>query len=187
MEAFLQSRSVLSGEEDRCIEPSIANHNFRALLVSMHNYKVWMQSREYSEASELDRFFEELSDGDEAERFIYVDLPTYLGRKNGYMEPRETKQAFRSLVQEGINELAAEQSGLGKYALLVGGRPAADAAFGKAYPKRILGLGIAQSGLELVYGSRILRSAWRWDSTFRYFRLGNHWFCYDLVLSCLWC
>ena len=68
--AFLASGAVSSeAGEDHCIEPSIANHNFRALLAGMHNYKVWMQSDEYSAAAELDRFFNELSTGEPPERF----------------------------------------------------------------------------------------------------------------------
>lgn len=172
MSAFLQS-GALSSEtgEDPCIEPSIANHNFRALLAGMHNYKVWMQSDQYAEAEELDRFFEELSEGEPTERLIYVDLATYLGHDDGYLDPREVKQAFRSLVQESIVQIAVEQKGMGEYALKLGGRALADAEFGREYPKRIVGLGVAQNGLEGVYGRRLGGRPWRWDSTFRFFNL----------------
>jgi hypothetical protein len=174
VEAFLKSRAVLDpAVEDRCLEPAIANHNFRALLAAMHNYKVWLQSDRYTEGAELDRFFEELGGGEQTERFIYVDLPTHLQRSDGYMTALGAKQAFRSLMQQGIEQLAEQQGRIGRYALLLGGRPAADAAFGKAYPKQIVGVGIAQNGFEVVYGLRILRSPWRWDTTFRFFNLGR--------------
>jgi hypothetical protein len=170
--AFLQSGAVSSeAGEDRCIEPSIANHNFRALLTGMHNYKVWMQSDQYSEAEELDRFFEELSEGERTERFIYVDLPTHLGHDDGYMDSGEVKRAFRSLVQESIVRIALEQEAMGEYALKLGGRAAADVAFGRDYPKHIVGVGVAQNGLEGVYGRRLGGQPWRWDSTFRFFNL----------------
>jgi len=170
--AFLASGAVSSeAGEDRCVEPSIANHNFRALLAGMHNYKVWMQSDEYSAADGLDRFFDELSSGDPSERFIYVDLPTYLQRDEGYLDTIEVKQAFRSLIQTSIDQLASEQEGLSEYALLLGGRAVADTAFEKEYPKQIFGVGIAQNGVELVYGRRVARTPWRWDSTFRFFNL----------------
>ena len=179
--AFLASGAVSSAAaEDRCIEPSIANHNFRALLAGMHNYKVWMQSDEYSAADELDRFFGELSTGEPTERFIYVDLPTYLERDEGYMDTLEVKQAFRELMQTSLDQLASEQEGMSEYALLLGGRAIADTAFGKEYPKQIFGVGIAQNGLELVYGRRIARTPWRWDTTFRFFNLQQQNYDIDL-------
>jgi predicted acylesterase/phospholipase RssA len=179
--AFLESGAVSrEAAEDRCVEPSIANHNFRALLAGMHNYKVWMQSDEYSEADALDHFIDELSTGEQTERFIYVDLPTHLRRHEGYLDAREVKEGFRSLMQTGIDQLAGEQEGMSQYAFLLGGRPAADIALGKDYPKRILGLGVAQNGVELVYGRRLARSAWRWDSTFRFFNLQSEDFAPDL-------
>jgi hypothetical protein len=170
--AFLKSGAISSEEgEDSCIEPSIANHNFRALLASMHNYKIWMQSERYSDGEGLDRFFAELSEGAASERFIYVDLPTYLERNDGYMDAKEVKQAFRSLVQDSLDRLATEQEGMVEYAIKLGGRAAADAAYGREYPKHIIGLGIAQNGFEGVYGRRLGNRPWRWDSTLRFFNL----------------
>ncbi|MBW2540672.1 MAG: patatin-like phospholipase family protein [Deltaproteobacteria bacterium] len=170
--AYLASGAISSAAGgDRCIEPSIANHNFRALLVSMHNYKVWLQSDQFSEGERLDRFFAELSEGVRAEQFIYVDLPTHLKRNVGYMNATEVKQAFRSLLQEGIIRLAEEQEGTDEYALKLAGRAAADGAYGKQYPKHIIGLGVAQNGFEAVYGRRLGSRPWRWDSTFRFFNL----------------
>jgi hypothetical protein len=167
--AFLESGAVSSeAGEDACIAPSIANHNFRALLASMHNYKVWMQSEQYSEADQLDRFFDELSEGAPSERFIYVDLPTHLESDDGYLGAAEVKQAFRSLVQESIGRLAAEQEGMNQYSLKLGGRAAADAAYGREYPKHILGLGgvgndrlqLGKSGTRcLPHGSEVLPGA----------------------------
>ena len=179
--AFLASGAVSSAAaEDRCIEPSIANHNFRALLAGMHNYKVWMQSDEYSTADELDRFFSELSTGEPTERFIYVDLSTYLERNEGYMDKLEVKQAFRELMQTSLDQLASKQEGMSEYALLLGGRAIADTAFGKEYPKQIFGVGVAQNGLELLYGRRIARTPWRWDTTFRFFNLQQQNYDVDL-------
>jgi len=170
--AYLESGAISSAAGgDSCIEPSIANHNFRALLVSMHNYKVWLQSDQFSESERLDRFFAELSEGAQAEQFIYIDLPTHLKRNVGYMNSTEVKQAFRSLLQEGIVRLAEEQEGTDEYALKLAGRAAADGAYGKQYPKHIIGLGVAQAGFEAVYGRRLGSRPWRWDSTFRYFNL----------------
>jgi hypothetical protein len=167
---FLESRAILrEGYSDRCMEPSIANHNFRALLAAMHNYKVWAQSDEYSESDQLDRFFDELSKGKLTERFIYLDTPTYLKKNRGYLSTREAKRAFRSLVQTGIERLASEQEDISEYALVLGGRLVADIALGKEYPERIVGLGVAQNGVELVFGQRLFRTAWRWDSTGRVF------------------
>lgn len=168
--AFLESGAISSDAgEDRCIEPSIANHNFRALLASMHNYKVWLQSNQFSEAKRLDQFFAELSDGPQTERFIYVDLPTHLELNDGYLDSTQAKRAFRSLVQESIERLAEEQEGTDKYALKLGGRAVADAAYGKQYPKHIIGLGVVQNGIEAVYGRRLGGRPWRWDSAFRVF------------------
>jgi predicted acylesterase/phospholipase RssA len=170
--AFLESGAVLrAGEEDACVEPSIANHNFRALLAAMHNFKVWTQSSRYAAIREFDRFFEELSRGDASERFIYVDLPTYLEEYDGYMDAREVKRAFRTLIGEGVDRIASEQGGFGRYVIQMGGRASADTAFGRAYAKRMLGLAMAQSGLELTYGRRLPRPTWRWDTTFRLFNL----------------
>ena len=170
--AFLKSGKLSSeGEPDRCVEPSIANHNFRALLVSMHNYKVWMQSDQYSEAKALDRFFAELSEGADAERFIYVDLPTHMESDDGYLDAKVAKQAFRSLVQESLDLLATEQEGVGEIALKLGGRAVADAAYGRDFPRHIIGLGVAQNGIEGVYGRRLGSRPWRWDSTFRFFNI----------------
>ncbi len=170
--AFLASGAVTNEEgPDSCFAPAIANHNFRALLAAMHNYKVWMQSDQYSAGGQLDRFFEELSSGEPTERFIYIDLPTYLERDEGYLEMVEVRQAFRQLIQTSLDQLAAEQPGMSEYALLLGGRAVADISFGKEYPKQIVGLGIANSGLEVVYGRRLGRSPWRWDSAFRIFNL----------------
>ncbi len=168
--AYLESGAISSAAGgDRCVEPSIANHNFRALLVSMHNYKVWLQSDQFSETDRLDRFFAELSEGVQSEQFIYVDLPTHLKRNVGYLDAKEVKQAFRSLLQEGIVRLAEEQEGTDEYALKLAGRAAADGAYGKQYPKHIFGLGVAQSGFEAVYGRRLGSRPWRWDTTFRVF------------------
>ena len=47
-------------------------------------------------------------------------------------------------------------------------------------PKWILGVGIAQAGVELVYGRRVARTPWRWDSTFRFFNLQQQDFDVDL-------
>jgi len=170
--AFLESGAIASeAGEESCIEPAIANHNFRALLASMHNYKVWQQSDQFSEDERLDRFFSELSEGPRSERFIYVDLPTHLELDGGYLDSREAKLAFRALVQEGIDRLADEQEGSDKYALKLGGRALADAAYGRQYPKHILGVGVVQTGLEAVYGRRLGSRPWRWDTTFRFFDL----------------
>jgi len=171
---FLESGAVSSEtEEDACVEPSIANHNFRALLAAMHNFKVWSQSSQYAEVKEFDRFFEELSRGEPTERFIYVDLPNYLEEYDGYLEPREVKRAFRSLVGESIDWMASEQKGFGEHVIRMGGRAAADAALGRAYAKRMFGLAIVQSGVELTYGRRLPKPAWRWDTAFRLFNLGQ--------------
>ena len=179
--AYLASGAVSSeGGPDNCIAPAIANHNFRALLVGMHNYKVWMQSDQYATGEELDRFFEELSSGEPTERFIYIDLPTYLERDEGYLEMTEVRQAFRQLIQTSLDQLAAEQPGMSEYALLLGGRAVADTTFGKEYPRQIFGVGIANSGIELTYGHRLGRSPWRWDSAFRLFNLENQNFAADL-------
>jgi predicted acylesterase/phospholipase RssA len=172
VKAFLRSRAVSKqAERDRCFEPAIANHNFRALLAGMHNYKVWMQSDAYSESEELDRFFETLGRGEPSERFIYVDLPTHLGRNDGYLDPAEARRGFRSLVQEGIDQLASEQPVASEYALEIAGSTAADALYGRFYPRHIFGLGVAQNGLEAVYGRRLGERPWRWDTTFRLFNL----------------
>lgn len=179
--AYLASGAVLSeAKQDSCIAPAIANHNFLALLAGMHNYKVWMQSDQYTASGQLDRFFEELSSGEPTERFIYIDLPTYLKRDEGYMNKLEAKQAFRELMQTSLDQLASEQPGLSKYALLLGGRAVADTAFGKEYPKQIVGLGIANNGLELVYGRRLGRTPWRWDTALRLFNLENQPLADDL-------
>jgi predicted acylesterase/phospholipase RssA len=179
--AFLESGVILAeGDQGLCMESAISDHNFRALLAGMHNYKVWMQSEDYSHTETLDRFFDELSGGDQSERFIYVDLPTHLERTDGYMGAREAKLAFRSLLQHSIDEFSKQQKGLGKYALKLGGRPVADMLFGKDYPRQILGLAVAQSGLELSYGRRLGRSPWRWDSAFRFFNIGSQSFSPDL-------
>jgi predicted acylesterase/phospholipase RssA len=174
VEAFLESGAISSsGGDDRCVEPSIANHNFRALLAAMHNYKVWTQSDQYSKARELSRFFDELSEGESSERFIYVDLPTHLGRDDGYLDSSEVKQAFRSLLQESIGQITSEQEGFSEIAFKLGGRVAADAAYGREYPKRIIGLGVAQSGVEGVFGQRLGNRPWRWDSTARLFNISH--------------
>jgi predicted acylesterase/phospholipase RssA len=179
--AFLASGAVLSeAGPDACSAPAIANHNFRALLAGMHNYKVWMQSDQYAAGYELDRFFEELSSGEPKERFIYIDLSTYLQRDEGYLEMAEVRQAFRELIQTSLDQLASEQPGMSEYALLLGGRAVADTTFGKEYPKRIFGVGIVNSGVELDYGRRLGRSPWRWDSTFRIFNLEKQNFGADL-------
>ena len=179
--AFLASGAVSSeAEEDQCIAPTIANHNFRALLAGMHNYKVWMQSDQYTAGGELDRFFEELSSGEPTERFIYIDLPTYLQRDEGYLEMAEVRTAFRQLIQTSLDQMASEQPGLSKYALLLGGRAVADTTFGKEYPKHIIGLGIANAGVEVVYGRRLGRSPWRWDSAVRLFNLERQPFADDI-------
>jgi hypothetical protein len=178
---FLASGAVLSeAEEDSCIAPTIANHNFRALLAGMHNYKIWTQSDQYTVGGELDRFFEELSSGEPTERFIYIDLPTYLQRNEGYLEMAEVRAAFRQLMQTSLDQLASEQPGMSKYALLLGGRAVADTTFGKEYPKQIVGLGIANNGVEVVYGRRLGRSPWRWDSALRLFNLEKRPFADDL-------
>jgi predicted acylesterase/phospholipase RssA len=173
---FLKSGAVLSeSRPDRCIEPAIANHNFQALLAGMHDYKVWMQSPDYSEEGELDHFFEALG-GEPTERFIYVDLPTHLGRNKGYLDATEVRRGFRSLLQEGIDYVAAEQPPVSDLGLTVVGRTVADAYFGRDYPKHIIGLGIAQRGLEVGFGRRLGERPFRWDSTFRFFNLQNQSF-----------
>lgn len=179
--AYLESGAVSSeAGPDNCIAPAIANHNFRALLAGMHNYKVWMQSDQYSAGGELDRFFEELSSGEPSERFIYIDLPTYLETDEGYLEMAEVRQAFRQLIQTSLDQLASEQPGMSEYALLLGGRAVADISFGKEYPKQVVGLGIANSGVEVVYGHRLGRSPWRWDTAFRIFNLEKQNYAADL-------
>jgi hypothetical protein len=146
----------------------------------MHNFKVWTQSSRYAEVREFDRFFEELSRGEPTERFIYVDLPTYLEEYDGYLDAREVKRAFRSLVGESVDRVASEQKGFGRYVIRMGGRASADTAFGRAYPKRMLGVAMAQSGVELTYGRRLLRPTWRWDTTFRLFNLESQSFSPEL-------
>jgi hypothetical protein len=137
----------------------------------MHNYKVWMQSEEYSEKLEFDLFFDELGDDNPDEQFIFVDLPTYQWRKDGYLDAAQAKQALRDLMQVGLNALAAEQEGPSRLALLVGGRAAADVAYERHLPRKIVGVGVVINGFEGVYGQRLWRSRWRWDTTFRFFRL----------------
>lgn len=174
---FIASRAVLDAAgPDGCYEPAIANHNFRALLAGMHDYKVWMQSDDYAESRELDEFFEALGGPDPSERFIYVDLPTHLGRNEGYLDATEVRRGFRALLQEGIDHVAAEQPGASEYALKIVGRTAADTAYGRHYPKHIVGLGVAQNGFEGVLGRRIGERPWRWDSTFRFFNLQSQSF-----------
>jgi len=181
VEAFLKSERVVSEpEEDLCIEPAITSHNFRTLLAAMHNYKVWMQSDDYSEDRELDRFFDELGGEKRSQRFVYVDLPTYQRSDDGFLNAREVRQAFRSLMQDGIERLASEQDGFSKYALRLGGRAAADIAYERDYPRRIVGVGIAVNGFEGVFGQRLGRSTWRWDTTFRAFRIRKDTYNPDL-------
>jgi predicted acylesterase/phospholipase RssA len=178
---FLRGRSVLStSEPDQCTEEAISNHNFRVLLAGMHNYKVWMQSDEYSKEREFDEFFRELGRGERSERFIYVDLPTYQESDDGYLDSQDVQNAFRSLMQDGIDQLAAEQEGTSRAVLRLGGRAGADIAYQRDYPRRILGLGVAVNGLEGTFGQRIGGSKWRWDSTFRYFRIQEQSFRLDL-------
>jgi hypothetical protein len=171
VEAYLASRSVEGPEIDACIEPTLEHHNFRALLVAMHNYKVWMQSSDYAEPQELDRFFAELADAPLADRFVYVDLPTHQGSDEGHLDAAAAKRAFRGLIQEGIDGLAADQQGLGRYALRLGGRAAVDAAYERAYPERIVGVGIVLNGAEGWFGRRLGTGPWRWDASARVFRI----------------
>jgi hypothetical protein len=69
---------------------------------------------------------------------------------------------------------------LSKYFIQMGGRTLADVAYGKYYPKRIVGVGIVQTGFEVLYGRRIWNSKWRWDTTFRFFNLGVENYAADL-------
>jgi hypothetical protein len=178
---FLRSGAVSRGTgPDRCTEPAIASHNFRALLAGMHNYKVWMQSADYSQDEELDRFFQALSGDDPSERFIYVDLPTHLGRHDGYLDATQVQRGFRSLLQQGIDYVAEEQPGVEEYTLKMVGSTAADGAYGRYYPRRILGLGVAQNGVEAVIGQRLGERPWRWDTTLRFFNLQSQSFAPDL-------
>ena len=170
--AFLASGTATeAGAEDSCVGTAIANHNFKVLLAGMHNLKVWMQSDEYSESAELDHFFDELSTGKRRERFIYVDLSLHIGSHEGYLDSVAVKQAFRTLVQEGILRIASEQSGLSRYFIQMGLRTAADLAYGKYYPKHLFAVGIVQGGIEGMYGRRLWKQNWRWDSTLRFFKL----------------
>ncbi len=170
--AFLASGTATkAGAEDSCVGTAIANHNFKVLLAAMHNLKAWMQSDTFSETSELDRFFDELSTGKRSERFIYFDLSLHIESHEGYLDSAAVKQAFRTLVQESILRIASEQKGLSRYFIQMGGRTAADLAYGKYYPKHILGLGIVQSGIEGLYGRRLWVQNWRWDTTARFFKL----------------
>jgi predicted acylesterase/phospholipase RssA len=179
--AFLASGTATEGEaEHGCVGTAIANHNFKALLVAMHNLKLWMQSDHYSEADELDRFFDELSTGKHRDRFIYVDLSLHLDSHEGYLDSDAVKQAFRTLVQESILRIASEQKGLSRYFIQMGARTAADLAYGKYYPKHTFALGIVQAGIEGVYGRRLAARDWRWDSTVRFFKIRQEKYTPDL-------
>jgi hypothetical protein len=180
--AFLKSRDVVDAPEpDACIEPSIQNHNFRVLIASMHNYKVWMQSDQYSEELEFDQFFEELSGGEPREQFIFIDLPTYLWSNDGYLSASDVKWSVRELMQVGIDAIAKEHDNPTQAALLVAGRAGADVAYQRIYPKRIVGIGVVINGLEGVYGRRLWGSKWRWDTSFRFFRLNRQNYARNLT------
>jgi predicted acylesterase/phospholipase RssA len=180
--AFLKSRNVIDqSEPDACIEPSIKNHNFRALIASMHNYKVWMQSDQYSAEREFDQFFDELSGGEPSEQFIFVDLPTYQWSSDGYLDAEEVKFAFRELIQVAIDTIAKEHEEPTRAAMLVVGRAAADIAYQRSYPKNIIGIGIVINGLEGTYGRRLWGSKWRWDTSFRFYRLQRIKYSDDLT------
>lgn len=151
--------------------------NFRAMLVAMHNFKVWYinpkqryaltpideSDDEYNPNSEFDQFFRELEiAGYEFTNTEFKDNP---------------RLQFRNMVQRATNVLKSKHSGaLTDFAIDTTTRLAADSELTRTFPDSYWSLGYALNGLELGYGNTVWntnKDSIRLDGRLRIYRLGT--------------
>jgi predicted acylesterase/phospholipase RssA len=152
--------------------------NFRAMLIAMHNLKVWSinpkkrqedllrsedRSGSYDPTSEFDQFFREL----EAAGYQFT---------HDEFQGGKARLAFRNVVQRAIQSLVAKHSGAAtKLTLDAATRLAADTQLVRTFPAWYWHLGYALNGVEAGVGYTLWNTnkvALRLDARQRVYRLG---------------
>jgi hypothetical protein len=187
---------VTDVERQRAVNPTdeatLGRYNFRALLVALHNFKVWSQGVEYSEDAELDHLFHELThapataciEADDCVEagFAFVDLVGWLRRTYTRetftirLDSQSATAAFRKLAQQGLTQFVAPQTMASKAVLGLVGRPAADGFLVRTYADRVLGVDYINDGFEAYLGTSLWEpgiTQVRFDLGARVFRLGR--------------
>ncbi len=174
---------------DKSTERTLTAYNFRALLVAMHNFKLWTQTNNYDPDKEFSKFFEVLGKapatpcGKQGEctdgGYVFVDLEAWNQNNKLFAGSRMTasqaKTAFRHMAQIALNEFADVQPSLSETLIRIGGRPAADLGIERRFPDMVVGLGYSQQGVEASLGRGITEGSaahLRWDLGARVFRIG---------------
>ncbi len=89
------------------VSRKLEGDNFRALLVAMHNYKIWMISDRYNSDQEFTKFFEILED----EGFTFVDMQRIrIARRSKINTGERARLVVRDLMQRGVVQLARAQT-----------------------------------------------------------------------------
>lgn len=187
---------VVDVERERAVNPddeaTLTRYNFRALLVGLHNYKVWTQGVDYTPAAELEHLFGELThapatacvkpDDCLETGFAFVDLVGWLRRTYSRetftmrLDSQSADAAFRKLAQQGLTQFMEPQTTASKAVLGLVGRPAADGFLVRTFPDRILGVDYINDGLEVYLGTPLWEpgpTQIRFDVGARVFRFGR--------------
>jgi hypothetical protein len=187
---------VVDVERERAVnaadEATLTRYNFRALLVGLHNFKVWTQAVDYTADAELEHLFSELTHAPatacvKAEDcletgFAFVDLVGWLRRTYNRetftmrLDAETATAAFRKLAQQGLTQFTEPQSTTSKVVLGLVGRPAADGFLMRTYPDQILGIDYINDGFEVYGGTSLWEpgiAQLRLDLGARIFRLGR--------------
>lgn len=119
----------------------IEQRNFGAMLLAMHNYKVW-EMTEFSEDAQFATFFDKLAQA----KFEYRSAEMSDAARNG----NTPEFVFRSEIAErAVERLSQRESSLFlKQLITSGGRVAADMAFTRTFAGVGFGLGYALNGIE---------------------------------------
>lgn len=166
----------------RVAEQKLAAQNFAAMIVAMHNYRVWEESMETrpSQAERFDAFFEQTSNAG----FRYVDLQ-YLGSKMGMgirrilgfhrvLHGKGARKIVRQVLEEAVSHLSSSaHRNIDSMGVSLIGKTIAD-EFRPYDPEWSLDLGLLNAGLELRLLSHPFYDRFRVDwARIRLHRIGD--------------
>lgn len=164
MEPDPESVGYVEGSPTGYVPASCRNlGNFGAMLVAMHNFKLWMTSDSYDPDEEFDAFFDHLRDAG----YVFGDATL----------AENPRYAFSLIVRAAIDDLAARHSRLKELGLETAGRLWSDTMLTRTFSRWSLGLGYAVNGVEGIVGHSIGRATpqrvFRWSLRPRIYRAGS--------------
>lgn len=141
LERVEATEETLRGLIPACGALPKSHHAFLSLLAAMHNFKSWERSSKYKSEQDVPEFFAKVK----AAGFVFAGGDAEIDS----MLNTDPNLAFRSILQDTIDQVAAKHDGAVGTIVKVGGRAAADAYVSRSFPRVALAVGIPTMGLEV--------------------------------------